>query len=831
MRMNLLPNIKTQTSYAHFVGGLDLVSPPLSIDAGKCISAMNYEANALGGYRRIDGYERFDGKPSPSDQSYYYCLCNFTSVVNVGDTLTGATSGKTGKVISITGNEVILSRVSGSLAIENFTVGGVVKGSFTTIPLPDGHHTGFGHATARHLTANDYRNDILAVPGSGVIRGVCMFKGVAYAFRNNTAGTEVDIYKSTSTGWQKITLFKSIPLKNGSTDIIDGVVVNQQQGTIVTAGSFVIGTQYMIDSMGTTNFVAIGAPMGSGAGSMFIATGVGSGTGTAYKVASAMVKRQVIESEYNQFDLEATSLTSVIIATGSKSITVEKTKAYKVNDALIITSKVNPLNYMIGTVTSYSNVTGVLVANISSVVGSGTFANWIVHGESTNVVNYSGRLILANVIGTFDNTGYIRVGIINVALPNGDTSTPVSQISILPGGNYQFAQNNFLASADTKRIYGTDSLNRAFEFDGDVYIPIRTQIAIDAPTQIAVVNNTGDTQLVLSYFGQVLFSAIGNPHDFRTTSLGFQDLGFGDTITGMSSQVGGVLAVFCRDSVHQAAIDGGTGLWISKLISPDLGAIHYGVLNLGGLYAFDDKGIVKIVPSYVFGGFEHDTVSRAIQPTIDKFREKIVATAAFKSKNQCRFYARDGSGICMTMAQGQNGIEHHFTQFQYPISVSYAWHGEDASGRDIVLIGDESGFVYVANKGSSFDGQEITAYIRTAFNNLKSPSAIKRFRKMEVEVSTVGYSEIRFNPDFSYADPDVATHIFRNETINGVGGYWDEALFNTFYYDGKIISQPEMRLFGSGTNIGLVIFSKSAIDFGHTLSGVILHYTPRKLNR
>lgn len=831
MRMNALPNVKTQTSYAHFVGGLDLVSPPLGIDAGKCISAMNYEPNSLGGYRRIDGYERFDGKVSPSDHSYYYCVCNLTSVINVGDTITGVTSGKTGKVISISGNEVILSRVSGALVTENFTVGGVTKGSFTTPPSINGCPTGVGHATARHLTANDYRNDILAVPGSGVLRGVCMLKGVAYAFRNNAAGTEVDIYKSTSTGWQKITLFKSLPFKTGSVEIIDGVVINQQQGTLVSAGSFVIGTQYMIDAMGTTNFTAIGAPIGSGAGSMFVATGVGSGTGSAYRVASAMVKRQVIESEYNQLDLESSSLTSVTVATGSKSLTAEKNKAYKVNDALIITSRVNPLNYMVGTVTSYSNTTGVLVANISSVVGSGTFADWIIHGESTNVVNYSGRLILANVIGTFDNTGYIRIGIINVALPNGDTSTPVSQISILPGGNYQFVQNNFLASADTKKIYGTDSLNRAFEFDGDVYIPIRTQITIDAPTHIAVVNNTGDTQLVLSYFGQVLFSAIGNPHDFRTTSLGFQDLGFGDTITGMSSQVGGVLAVFCRDSVHQAVIDSGTGLWISKLISPELGAIHYGVLNLGGLYAFDDKGIVKIVPSYVFGGFEHDTVSRAIQPVIDKFREKIVATAAFKSKNQCRFYASDGSGICMTMAQGANGIEHHFTQFQYPISVSYAWHGEDASGRDIVLIGDESGFVYVANKGSSFDGQEITAYIRTAFNNLKSPSAIKRFRKMEVEVSTVGYSEIRFNPDFSYADPDVATHIFRNETINGVGGYWDEALFSTFYYDGKIISQPEMRLFGSGTNIGLVIFSKSAIDFGHTLSGVILHYTPRKLNR
>ena len=69
------------------------------------------------------------------------------------------------------------------------------------------------------------------------------------------------------------------------------------------------------------------------------------------------------------------------------------------------------------------------------------------------------------------------------------------------------------------------------------------------------------------------------------------------------------------------------------------------------------------------------------------------------------------------------------------------------------------------------------------------------------------------------------------EELQGSGGYWDEATWNEFYYDGKIVSQPEIRIQGSGTNIGLVVFSNSAIDLGHNLSGVVLHYTPRKLNR
>ena len=780
MRMNALPNVKTMTQYSRFAGGLDLVSPPLTIDAGKCISINNYECNALGGYRRIDGYERFDGRPSPSAQSYYYCPCTFSAAVTVGQTITGATSAATGKVLQVESTYLIIDRVTGTFVLENFKVGGVVKGALTILPSKDGHPTGIGHATALGLVADDYRADITAVTGSGVLRGVCMYKGIAYAFRDNAAGTAVDIWKSTSTGWQQITLFKSLPFKTCTVDVLDGVVINQKN---------------------------------SG--------------------ATATVKRQVIETSQNLEDLDATSDTTVTMGLGARTFTTQTGKAYITGQAILITATASPTNYMEGTVTSYS--TNQIVINITVKTGSGTYSQWALHSDPINIRSDTGRFIVTSVTGTWTSNvaDTIRVGIIDIAIVDNPSGNPVTQISILQGGNYQFVQHNFLANSDSKKLYGCDALNRAFEFDGDVYIPIRTQITIDAPTTIAAVNG----QLALSYFGAVVFSAVGNPHDFRTTSLGFADIHeFGDTVTGMSPIVGGVLAVACRDSFWQVSVDAQTGNYKAELISPDIGAIHYGLMNLGALYSFDDKGIIRIVPSYVFGGFEHDTISRAIQPVIDRFREKIVATAVYKSKNQVRFYANDGTGIIMTMTSGvtQTGAAttgHDFSQFTYPINISYAWSGEDASGRDIVLLGDEDGYVYVANTGSSFDGEPIQAYIRTAFNNVKSPSAIKRFRKIEVELSTVGYSYIRFNPEFSYADPSIATHLLKYEELQGAGGYWDEAIWNEFYYDGKIVSQPEIRIQGSGTNIGLVVFSNSAIDLGHNLSGVVLHYTPRKLNR
>ncbi|WP_264522066.1 GEVED domain-containing protein [Flavobacterium sp. N1994] len=54
---------------------------------------------------------------------------------------------------------------------------------------------------------------------------------------------------------------------------------------IVTAGGFVVGTQYEIVSLGTTNFTLIGASSNT-VGTYFVATGAGTGTGTASTVLS-----------------------------------------------------------------------------------------------------------------------------------------------------------------------------------------------------------------------------------------------------------------------------------------------------------------------------------------------------------------------------------------------------------------------------------------------------------------------------------------------------------------------------------------------------------------
>lgn len=71
----------------------------------------------------------------------------------------------------------------------------------------------------------------------------------------------------------------------------DASGISYEQGHIVSAGSFVVGQTYMIATVGTTDFTAIGAVYNS-AGTIFTATGVGSGTGTAYVSQTVQSKLQ-----------------------------------------------------------------------------------------------------------------------------------------------------------------------------------------------------------------------------------------------------------------------------------------------------------------------------------------------------------------------------------------------------------------------------------------------------------------------------------------------------------------------------------------------------------
>ena len=70
------------------------------------------------------------------------------------------------------------------------------------------------------------------------------------------------------------------------------------------------------------------------------------------------------------------STTSLTIALGTQTLTLQASLVFTTGGRVRVMSHADPTNYMVGTVTSYNSTTGVLVADVLQLEGSGTIASW-----------------------------------------------------------------------------------------------------------------------------------------------------------------------------------------------------------------------------------------------------------------------------------------------------------------------------------------------------------------------------------------------------------------------------------------------------------------------
>ena len=271
-----LSSVQVATDYINLFGGLDQVTPPLKRSPGVCRSTQNFEARINGGYRRIPGYEVFDGRTSPSSAQYAIITATITGSPAVGNTLTGATSGATGVIIALPGSSFVITKITGTFQSgENLNVGGPTVAVSTSTAIISGAATAVLHATYNNLAADQYRSDIAAVPGSGNILGVWRFNNVTYAFRNNAGGTAAALYKSSTGGWVQVSFEYQVTytVGSGAATIVDGGTLTQGGVTatirrvLVRTGTLAAGTAagtLVISVAAGGNFAAGAATVGAG---------------------------------------------------------------------------------------------------------------------------------------------------------------------------------------------------------------------------------------------------------------------------------------------------------------------------------------------------------------------------------------------------------------------------------------------------------------------------------------------------------------------------------------------------------------------------------------
>lgn len=266
--------LQTGTVYP---GGLDLLTPPLSLQPGAVRDILNFEVALNGGYGRIGGYERYNGLPSPSAAAFFIVqVATFVTVPSAGDHISQASSGASGIVAFVSNAPgayyMVVTKTTGAFD----TIGVVTRGNpayvitpanpltvtsanspfivpmaatvIGTAITPTIQLTSQLNAQYQAAAADIYRLDIGPVPGSGPLLGVVhmIFAGVdfVYAFRANALGTAVGIWQSSAAGWVSIPLYNTVSFTAAGTE-------TPQDGDILTQGPASATIQRVVITDGT----------------------------------------------------------------------------------------------------------------------------------------------------------------------------------------------------------------------------------------------------------------------------------------------------------------------------------------------------------------------------------------------------------------------------------------------------------------------------------------------------------------------------------------------------------------------------------------------------
>ena len=437
-----------------------------------------------------------------------------------------------------------------------------------------------------------------------------------------------------------------------------------------------------------------------------------------------------------------------------------------------------------------------------------------------------GYLVLSGITGTFSASETITGGTSGGTAVAGGAQ---EAITLPAGGTYRTVKYNFFGTSNLERIYGVNGQGYAFEWDGTVWAPIKYNgltSAVDKPQFIAVHSN----HLMLGYAGgSILYTGTGEPLDSRSTA-GAGELGFGQDLTGMKSSTKTVTIITARNKIGYLAGNDSSDFALSY-VTEDSGAVTDTLEVVGEPMFLDDQGIRGMSAAQEFGNWKIGTKTRMVEPI---FRSKrgggVTAVGALRvrAKDQYRLFYSDGSGLTLYFGNKKPEV----MLFQIDFTPVLVVSGEDSSGDELLLAGDDSGYVYQIDAGTSFDGAAVNAYIRTSFLHQGAPTTMKRYHRAMLQIADGGSgATMSYSSDYDFGNPDLPSGTGGDLSFSGGGGFWDTAFWDNFYWDAAVQGQARLELNGIGQNITIALRSYAIYEDPHVLSAITMNFTPRRAMR
>lgn len=436
----------------------------------------------------------------------------------------------------------------------------------------------------------------------------------------------------------------------------------------------------------------------------------------------------------------------------------------------------------------------------------------------------AGTLVFDSVAGTFQDNESLQVS----AVTKADADGTNTDITLLPGGRFEFDNYNFTGSSDTFRMYCADGVNHLGEFDGTRWVPIRTGIGADKPEFVKGHKN----HLFIISSSSVQFSSIGDPYAW-TALTGASQMALGEPGTALLPQVGdannGVMMIATATKTY--ILYGNSSSDFNLVLhAPETGAKKYTSQNIGFAYFWDNKGLTQLKAAQEFGGFQMSAVTKSMQNFVDLQQGKEAASCIVRNRNQYRIFFDDGT--CLIVYIRPDGkVELMPLNYGTSKYFNQVCSFVDTDGKERILAAGSDGYVYELDKGTSFDGDEINYHFMMMFTSSNSLRLRKQYRHTVLQLRSKTSATINVGYDLSYGSGESSISPSQNFKLGSAGGFWDSFDNETIYWDGAYMQEIEAYTVGTGDNIAIIVSGESDEDEPFTVHTCILHYLKGRYNR
>ena len=731
--------ISTNVINVNLNTGLDTVTPPILRETGSLIDCLNYEIADTMGYRRCDGFERYDGFGDGGVITYYTLSVlrsggSVPSDILAGSIMLGRRPDDTYNVLPLAPVGIVVDVISTTATIANLVVG--LYDRYNRFPFgwavqftTSGGTQAFTISVSPEILVAGYTAAQTAQYYDDLREYMSVQRGQVTSSPNAIAGLfygEDRLYKTVDC--------VRIVVSLGDT-VLPGQAFKRDNRLYRAIGAYddgLGGRYFEAIDLGATVYASTDIQKLTSAGAndgavIPSATPLFDDNSQYAYMVFANNPKTALESDPSNNRGDFALMMSPIATFNNGGNT---TPAALENSVVQVWSSAPAFKYV---TTAHDLVTQ------TGAWGSGTAAGYMSVDQpyapvspqylevGDQIRDASGATVLATV-----------TAVEYPALP-GTASLRVAET------RYQWGKYNFYATDSRARIYGTTGASRAFWASKTNYGMIKTQdsLTLDKPKYLSMHCRA---QLALGFsVGSVQLSVPGEPYNYNGVD-GATESGMGDTITGMLESQGTSTIVFCAGSIARLS---GVGLSLQQeTISSAAGAFDYSCVAVGATPVFaNQNGVGTLEQTAAYGDFvgqrATSSVSSRLLPVIVDDTSNltaggVVCSYACRAKDQYKLFLRTGDVYTVSFTEeGPKPMRGTYTEIEaaedVALRVPMAWSSAVGSNgleyifiawdKQAALMGDGTGPIgtlpdprtaFRMDYGWGFDGTTFLSYFDIA---------------------------------------------------------------------------------------------------------------------